>query len=238
MEEIGVSHLNLHQLLATRCNYKNLSARNYTFLHQPSITILESELSALRLMQYAVMNDVSLPINYCGSFYKSEFQTRGHRARISALAMEEGEEMTENGHIRRMTVRRGEDQGAESIIRSLDPKALEPAGGRLLVSYFEPSLKIDLAPTGADRAPRRPFREKIVVEKKLLYQLELEGASEIKGFLRFVFDKEDEARIRRDLLENGALKTREDLKRTMDTILGIGRAGRYEHLGTGLSEIY
>ena len=37
MKALGVAHLNLHQLHASRYCYKQFVARGYTFLHQPEV---------------------------------------------------------------------------------------------------------------------------------------------------------------------------------------------------------
>jgi pyruvate formate-lyase activating enzyme-like uncharacterized protein len=238
MQKMGVSHLNLHQLLATRYNYKNFIGRHYTFLHQPSVTILESEMTALRLMEHAITKGIPLPINYCSSFFKSEFQTRGNRMRVSSLAKEDDEELTETGHIRRMELRGGDSGRPPTSIRSHALRTLNHTKLNLRISYFEPSLKIAPASAPTDHSRSQPFPDRILVDKKLSHQLELEGADEIGGFFRLVLDKEDEAKVRRALLENYCLNTRDDLKGMMETIDKIIAVKKFEHVGTGFAEIY
>lgn len=65
MKEIGVDYLNLHQLRLTPYNFSHLSKRNYTFLHGPKVTVLESELTALKVMRSILERGVDLPVNYC-----------------------------------------------------------------------------------------------------------------------------------------------------------------------------
>jgi hypothetical protein len=107
MQSAGVSHLNVHQLLATRYNYRALAARRYTFLHYPSdspVPVFESEIAALRLLEYAIDNRAGPPVNYCSQIYKWRFQNAGARTRAAGLGAESYEEITEPGYVRRVTI--------------------------------------------------------------------------------------------------------------------------------------
>lgn len=97
---IGVDHLNLHQIRCTEHNYTKLLERNYTFLHGPKITVLESELTALRLIQYIKQNHISLPVNYCSFIYKYRFQRMAARQIFAPSVVKPHEEITETGIIR------------------------------------------------------------------------------------------------------------------------------------------
>lgn len=102
MVNIGVNYLNLHQIRVTRHNAPQLIARGYTFLHGPKITVLESELTALRLLLHAREKRIALPINYCSFIYRHRFQTRAARRRHAALIKQSYEDITEAGLIRTM----------------------------------------------------------------------------------------------------------------------------------------
>ena len=107
MQSAGVCHLNVHQLLATRYNYRALAARRYTFLHYPSdspVPVFESEIAALRLLEYAIDNRAGPPVNYCSQIYKWRFQNAGARTRAAGLGAESYEEITEPGYVRRVTI--------------------------------------------------------------------------------------------------------------------------------------
>ena len=54
MAGAGVNHLNLHQIRLTPYNLGPLTARGYTFLHGEKVTVLESELSALRTVRFGL----------------------------------------------------------------------------------------------------------------------------------------------------------------------------------------
>jgi len=125
MEHIGVHHLNLHQLLASPYNYSALAHRNYTLLHELVgdaytpysnwVPVLDSEMTALRLILYAVRNSISLPINYCCQAYKSRIQGRGHRMRAASLAQNAFEDITDSGYLRRLMV-----QGTPAMMEHLE----------------------------------------------------------------------------------------------------------------------
>jgi pyruvate formate-lyase activating enzyme-like uncharacterized protein len=104
LEARGVKYLNLHQLHASRFNYKALLRRGYHFLHQPLLPIFESEICALKLLGYARDRRVALPINYCAAAYKGRFHARNSRQRRARLFHQGHEEITAAGYIRTFRV--------------------------------------------------------------------------------------------------------------------------------------
>lgn len=104
LKEAGVDHLNLHQLRLTRHNSARLKSRPYTFLHGEKVTVLESELAALGLMQAAATQRVELPINYCSFVYKHRYQAAAARKRNARFILKGHESITENGFIRTMSI--------------------------------------------------------------------------------------------------------------------------------------
>ena len=100
MAEVGVQHLNLHQLRLTPHNLRHLAGRDYTFVHGESVTVLESELAALRLVRRAIESGIDLPVNYCSFPYKRRFQHAAARRRGIPLVRSDGETVTEAGYLR------------------------------------------------------------------------------------------------------------------------------------------
>jgi hypothetical protein len=96
----GVKHLNLHQLRLTPHNARHLLEREYTHIHGPKVTVLESELCALTLVAHAAERKLPLAVNYCSFVYKHRFQAAAGRKRFGALMLESGESLTDSGHIR------------------------------------------------------------------------------------------------------------------------------------------
>lgn len=103
MHAMGVRYANLHQLGATKHNHESLAARGYSFvgsfLHDP--VVLESELTALELLQYAADHGLRTGVNYCSKIYKVRYQGLAHRRRAARHAVDEGERITEAGYIAR-----------------------------------------------------------------------------------------------------------------------------------------
>ena len=124
MSENGVSFLNLHQLRLTPHNRPNLTSRDYTYLHGEHITVLESELTALKLMRHASENRIPLSINYCSFVYKNRFQRAAARRRCAPLIMSPYEDITENGYIRSLYVK-----GPADVLGSL-AESLKMSGCR------------------------------------------------------------------------------------------------------------
>lgn len=105
LEHGGVNFLNLHQLRLTPHNYKHLIQRNYTYLHGPKVMVLESELTALKLLDFAAENSLSLGVNYCSFIYKNHYQNMGSRKRSANFMCKPFETITETGMIRSISVK-------------------------------------------------------------------------------------------------------------------------------------
>lgn len=116
LHDIGVKHLNLHQLRLTPHNSRFLKSRGYTFLHGEKAMVLESELTALSILNESSDKNWLLPINYCAFAYKNQFQRAATRKRNARFIMKSHESVTENGLIRSITV----TGPSESIIANAD----------------------------------------------------------------------------------------------------------------------
>ncbi len=100
MAAAGVKHLNLHQMRLTPHNFRHLAARPYTFIHGEKVTVLESELTALRLVRYSIEQGIGLPVNYCSFPYKRRYQHAAARSRGIRFIQAGHETVTEAGYLR------------------------------------------------------------------------------------------------------------------------------------------
>ncbi len=100
LDGLGVNYLNLHQMRLTPYNLKNLINRNYTFLHGQKITVLESELTALEIINFVFQQKLKLAVNYCSFHYKNHYQTTAFRKKAAAFVFNGQEEINQNGFIR------------------------------------------------------------------------------------------------------------------------------------------
>lgn len=105
MAEAGVNYLNLHQMRLTPYNFAPLMERGYTFLHGEKVTVLESELTALRMVRFSLEQGLSLPVNYCSFPYKRRFQHAAARRRAALAVAASGETVTDTGYLRTITVK-------------------------------------------------------------------------------------------------------------------------------------
>lgn len=96
----GVTNLNLHQLRLTKHNASKLLKRNYTFIPAEQPVVLESELSALEIIDFAHKNNLEIGINYCSFFFKNRFQPAGFRRMLAKTLSTPGSSITEKGFIR------------------------------------------------------------------------------------------------------------------------------------------
>lgn len=149
MAAVGVQHLNLHQMRLTPYNSQHLASRPYTFLHGESVTVLESELTALRLVRYALEEGIDLPVHYCSFPYKRRFQHAAARRRGIPFVRESGEEVTQAGYLR--VVGAGNVQYFEAITLpggTYSQSVVEiplPTGGRIAVEKRPVSKPIPAA---------------------------------------------------------------------------------------------
>lgn len=100
MLKLGVSNLNLHQLRLTKYNAPNLLKKNYTYIPAENPIVLESELAALEIIQYARDRQIEIGINYCSFFFKNRFQKAGFRNQIANVIARPEEIITPKGYIR------------------------------------------------------------------------------------------------------------------------------------------
>ncbi|MBN1551079.1 radical SAM protein [bacterium] len=105
MADAGISYLNLHQLRVTPHNLNHIIDRNYRVLHGEKVTVLDSELTALRLMNTAEDKKIKLPINYCSFGYKNRYQRKAARLRNARWIIKPYESLTDNGYIRQIVLR-------------------------------------------------------------------------------------------------------------------------------------
>ena len=105
MIRAGISNLNLHQLRFTKHNGKNLQKKGYTLMPAEQPIVLESELAALEIINYAHKHNLDIGINYCSFFFKYRFQKAGFRKQLANVFSPE-EVITEKGFIREMNQNR------------------------------------------------------------------------------------------------------------------------------------
>jgi uncharacterized protein len=111
MAQAGVDHLNLHQMRLTPHNFSQLTGRGYTFLNGDNVTVLDSELCALRLVRFGLEQGIPLPVHYCSFPYKRLFQHAAARRRAALNVARAGEVVTAPGYLRTLSatgVRYGE----------------------------------------------------------------------------------------------------------------------------------
>lgn len=187
LNEIGVDHINLHQLVATEHNITRLRDRGYTFLSPLSFReppVLESELAALHAMSYAAEQGLALSINYCSHAYKARFQNLARRQRAAPWVHEPFERITAAGYLARWCLMNAPAEleamadalrgaGIPTDLWSLDAAGSELAlhekllghpalGGRSpMLTYFEADIS----------ATRRPgaVREIALTKDKMLH---------------------------------------------------------------------
>ncbi len=207
LADLGVNHLNLHQIRCTQFNLPKLIKRGYTFLHGQGVAVLETELAALELILHSLENGINLPINYCAFTYRQQFQKAAARKRNAGLIKNGWEDITDTGFIRTMTFSGGSDhitsisryletkgkKGTDwkvdeegiTLPRSLWPDDQDLSGLTLTVKYHTTALRA--APTM--RYPHRPIHlnkdRQLIIEKDNQHQGIQIAGSQIPWFVNF-----------------------------------------------------
>jgi pyruvate formate-lyase activating enzyme-like uncharacterized protein len=229
LHEAGVKHLNLHQLRLTPHNLVELSERDYTFLHGEKVTVLESELAALTILDSVARSGLNLPVNYCAFAYKRRYQQAATRRRNAVHILRGHESISENGFIRTLSLtgdpeaigrlaarldRSGADRESWSVSDRKDHlcfhetvwKQIDFSAGKLQVGYSEAMLSPSISYRHAFREVRLNRRRKIYMERRPLCQpLTLEETDRLH-FEKSILNISDETpnpdtQIREDLLD-------------------------------------
>lgn len=115
MTKAGVTNLNLHQLRLTKHNVSKLLKHNYTYIHAEQPIVLESELAALEILDFARSQKLNIGVNYCSFFFKNRFQKAGFRKQIANVLADPNEIITEKGFIREYN---GKEIGYKALVIS------------------------------------------------------------------------------------------------------------------------
>ncbi|MCJ7772138.1 MAG: radical SAM protein, partial [Desulfobacterales bacterium] len=103
-EEIGVKHLNIHQLMMSKHNKDAFGKRNYSVLHtnmyEDDYPVLESELAGFEIIKHAIKIKTKLGINYCSRCYKARFQGKAFRKMYLSLNGDDPNTITSTGFVR------------------------------------------------------------------------------------------------------------------------------------------
>jgi pyruvate formate-lyase activating enzyme-like uncharacterized protein len=261
MCKAGVKHLNLHQLHANEVNYRNFLGRDYTFLHQPGIPVLESEIAALRLIKFAVKSEVALPLHYCSAMYKDKFQNKGYRARKASLLKLPFEDVTEAGYIRRLSVQ-GTERSINKIARALGKKgvfysqpyaskdqaeifirlsslpSLDDAECCFTLTYFTPFLTVEPAGAEMGKEIKLGFGARAFVARRHAAYFGEISRPAILGFYQIYLERQDE----RDALElffrNYNLRKKEEASLVKKGAEFLKSVRTWEVLESGFPDIY
>ena len=261
MQKLGVKHLNIHQLYTTQYNCKKFIDRGYTFLHHPSLPILESEMAALKLMRYAIDNNISLPINYCTVAYKDRLQDSGNRTRNAWLLKEGCEEVTSSGYLRSMSIQDApanikkimkilqerkcpsnswsvNDTATELFMDGSLLKDVDATTYDITIKYFEPQLK---AGPGADETGKEIVlnsNKKVFLKKQLVAQQKGLSTVALKSFQRLFIENMRDKDVLSHFFKEYTLKTKEsavEMKKEMNLLISFKR---WEHVEPGFPELY
>ncbi len=157
LRDVGLDHLNLHQIRLTPFNLPHLTRRGYRFADGPKVTVPDSELTALRLIRFSLRKQIGLAINYCSFIYKHRYQAWAARRRWGQQVLKPGEALTEAGYIRSIT--QGDDgQAARARYFS--------ALVRSRPSFYAPFREVELGSRMSLFVERHPASDEIELPRE------------------------------------------------------------------------
>lgn len=261
MRSLRINYLNLHQLYATKFNYKNYIKRNYTLIHHQSFPILESELTALKLLKHALNNNLGLAINYCSCSYKDRLQGSGIRKHFASLACEDFEEITNIGFIRRLSISGSvleikkainnlknnkqknkfwllANTNAELFIHSSLLKYINLCKYNFSIQYFAPQAKQNSSSVECHRKIILNPERKISVTKIAVSVLR--GLSPVgrEAFQELFIKNKDAHTVFKRFYENYKLKSQEDVDNMAKEAKYLMGLKTWEYLQAGFTEFF
>ncbi|MFO7827150.1 MAG: radical SAM protein [Bacteroidales bacterium] len=260
LKAIGVNYLNLHQIRCTPFNYKNLVNKGYTFLHGPKIVVLESELTALRLIKYNIDNKINLPINYCSFIYKYRFQNRAARIRHAKEICNAYEEITITGLIRNLMVKDSPDK-INHIIKIFERNHVDmnlwsinyhkdtlifhsnlwsiinEANFDVVVNYFSTAIRPSISYRYLFKEIKLDSGKNFFIEKGLTHRILLDDHVKKEIFYQLFIDS-GKTELRKTNLESHIKEINTESLISNDLILLFNEVFDYELLDYGLYPYY
>ncbi len=258
LEAIGANRLNVHQLRCTQYNSSKLVKRGYTFLHGPAVTVLESELTALRLLEYAAAEGTGLGVHYCSNVYRRQYQGMAARKLCASYISEDYEDITETGFIRHFKIKGQADElkglmekwsgaGIAGDNVKLDETAgvlifneeafryAGDAGKPIYVSYYMPVIRSFVSYRHRFKKLALNARRELIVEKvPAVTDVEAEAGSDITADLLRNMAAEDR-KMHRPLVEDRPYKI---VLRGFEDNRFLYRTNEMEYITEGLQEYF
>lgn len=232
---IGIRYLNIHQLFVSDTSYKNFLDRSYTYPRCTRVSVFESEMAALKLIQEALDRKIELPVNYCSATYKARLQGKGRRKRFAPYVKEAFEEITKNFFIRSLSVQEG--RGKERPLRQFIPEGISSEKRPLIIRYFEPKLKMSLGARETGREVVLNERKKVFVKKELLVERRDLSKMGLRVFRNILCKRMSHEEIFRSYFEapsGGKKSSPKSIKEELEFLLFLNTL---EHMEEGLSKI-
>ncbi len=131
LKRLGVDYVNLHELMFNKNNLEDMKEREYKILIGSSetdyirtIPAYGSELAALRVMEFAMDNEIKIPINFCSRYYKRHVQNPLKNKNAAEIMKKPHEIVTDSGYLEKIII----DEPTEKVnelIEILKSKGVE-----------------------------------------------------------------------------------------------------------------
>lgn len=164
LKKLKVDYVNLHELMFFKYNLESLKKRGYKILNfsPKDFTLFYpvhgSEISALRIMEFAIDKKIGIPINFCSTYYKQFIQTPFKNKHISEIVKKPHETVTDSGYLKKIII----DEPYEKAVELF--KILKNMGVEEDKIYFSKKMKrFELHPNLLQNIDIERFKIKMVL---------------------------------------------------------------------------
>ncbi|MDP2924690.1 MAG: radical SAM protein [Candidatus Omnitrophota bacterium] len=214
---IGVNFLNLHQMDTFPRNYKGYIKRKYTLLDIAYSPVFASEVTALKLLKYALDKKIKLPINYCSSAYKNNIQLSSRRKRFALWLRNKTQYVTDSGYIRSFSA-----QGSKKDLN---------------LSYYKPVVGGRVSKDTISRQLTLNSGRIITLRGEPVFHFEKISPLARKTFIRMFIDKENFNKALEYFYRNYTMLSRKDVRRMEKESAALLTSRQWELIGNGFPSI-
>ena len=175
---LNINHCNLIQLEMSIYNFEEFNKRNYhIYPTQESPVVIESELCALEIMEYAVSNNIDLPIHYCGFPYREKNR---HPPPISKL--KNYESLSKINYLRTISI------DGVPLVLTHNNEFLDSNIKSLLISSAKKNKKIEINYYDflIELTNKDYLLENIILKRSLVKKINLSPKDFLIWYLRFI----------------------------------------------------
>ncbi|NIP40952.1 MAG: radical SAM protein [Candidatus Aenigmarchaeota archaeon] len=130
LKKLGIDYLNLQELILNESNFEDMKTRGYKILvgssetdFRISIPVYDSEMSALRIMEFAIDEKIGIPVNVCTRYYKRHVQISMKNKRMAEVMKRPHEIVTDTGYLEKLVIDEPNEK-VEKLVKRLKSEGI------------------------------------------------------------------------------------------------------------------